>query len=180
MTSVYTGVSASTGIVLIEPATTGGHPMLWNPVGSGVNVAIRRLELSYVTGDNAPVALEWASVINAGSTYATGAPIATATIVAPVGILGRPTANNKARWVPTVNTFTGTPPAYLRAAGIALFTGIAGTAVAPFILRAKYSADDFVLGPGNAVCLCTNHNAGSNATTTAAFQIGLTWEEVPL
>ncbi len=179
MGAVYTGVSASTGIALIEPATGGGHPTLWNPVGSGVTVSVRLLELSYVTGDNAPVALEWAHVLNAGSTYATGAPIATATIVAPVGILGRPSADNRARWSPTVNTFT-VAPAYLRAAGIALFTGIASTAVAPFVLRAKYAADDFTIGPGVAVCLCTNHNAGSNATTTAAFQIGLTWEEIPL
>ncbi len=177
--ATYTGVSASGGIVLIEPATGGGHPTLWNPVGSGVNVAIRRLELSYVTGDNAPVALEWATVANAGSTYATGSPIATATIVAPVGVLGLPSADNRARWSPTVNTFT-VAPAYLRAAGIALFTGVAATAMAPFVLRVKYAADDFVIGPGNAICLCTNHNAGSNATTTAALQVAVTWQEIPL
>jgi hypothetical protein len=173
----YTGVTVSTGAVLIEPATTGGHPTLWNPAGSNVTVAIRRLELSYVTGDNAPIAIEWAWVDFAGAAYATGSPVATATIVAPIGRLGTP-ASNKAKWSPTTNTFTAVP-SYLRASGVALFTGIATTARAPFVLRADYDADDFVIGQGVAVCLCTAHNAGSNATTTAAFQIAVTWEELP-
>lgn len=173
----YTGVSASTGIALIEPATTGGHPTLWNPAGSRVTLGIRRLELSYVSGDNAPIALEWAVVTQAGSTYATGAPIATATVVAPVRL--GPVPTNKGLWVPTTNTFTAAP-AYLRAAGIALFTGVAGTAVAPCLLCARYEAEEFVVGPSMAVCLCVAHNAGSNATTTALFQVGVTWEEVAI
>lgn len=177
--ATFTGVSASTGIVLIEPATTGGHPTLWNPAGSDVNIAIRRLELSYVTGDNAPIGLQWSWVQFAGSNHATGSPIATATIVAPIGTLGLPSPNNRARWSPTTNTFTVAPP-YLRSVSMALFTGVAATAVAPYVLRAAYEADDFVIGPGNAVCLCCVHNAGSNATTTAAFQVGLTWEEIAL
>lgn len=169
----YTGVSATGGIALIVAATTGGHPTLWNPQGSGVNVAIRRLELSWVSGNNAPGALMWAAVVNAGTTHATGAPIATATIVAPLTTLGEG-ASNKAKWSPTTNTFTAAP-AYYRTAGISLFTGISSTAVAPFVLQRDYENDEFVLGPSSAVCLCTQA-----ATTTALFQVAVTWEEIAI
>lgn len=170
----YTGVSASAGIALIVPATTGGHPTLWNPQGSDVNVHVRLLELSYVSGNNAPTAIEWAWVANAGSNFGTGAPIATATIVAPnPSVLGSG-SDNVAKWSPTTNTFTAAP-AFLRPAGLSLFTGVAATAVAPFVLRASYEQYDFVIGPGTAICLCTQA-----ATTTALFQVGVTWEEVAL
>jgi hypothetical protein len=168
---LYTGSSASTGIALIVPGTTGGHPTLWNPADSDINISIVRLELGWVSGNNAPGAVEWAYVLNAGSTHATGAPIATATLVAPVGVLGGAVAN-KGKWAPTVNTFTAAP-VFLRSAGISLFTGISTTAVAPFALRTDYDGD-FVIGPGTAVCLCTQM-----ATTTAVFQVSLTWEEIP-
>ena len=167
----FTGVSASTGIALIVPATTGGHPTLWNPASSDVNVAIRRLELSWVSGNNAPTAIEWAAVLSAGVTHATGAPIATATIVSPNGTLGSG-VSNRAKWSPTTNTFTAAP-VYLRPAGISLFTGIGTTAVAPFTLVVTYEADEFVLAESTAVCLCTQA-----ATTTALFQVAVTWEEI--
>lgn len=167
----FTGVSASAGIALIVPATTGGHPTLWNPEGSGVNVHVRALDLSYVSGNNAPTAIEWAAVTNAGSSIGTGAPIVTATLVAPTGVLGEG-ADNEARWSPTTNTF-GAAPSFLRPTGISLFTGVAATAVAPFVSQVKYDQGDFVIAPGNAVCLCTQA-----ATTTALFQVAVSWEEV--
>jgi hypothetical protein len=167
----YTGVSASTGIALIVPATTGGHPTLWNPSGSGVRLHVRKLALSYVSGNNAPTAIEWASVSPAGSTHGTGSPIATATIVAPTGIYGSG-ASNLAKWSPTTNTFTAAP-AYLRPTGLSLFTGVAATAVAPFALSVAYDEDEFVIAPDAAICLCTQA-----ATTTALFQVAVTWVEV--
>lgn len=167
----FTGVSASTGIALIVPATTGGHPTLWNPTDSGVYVHVRLLELSWVSGNNAPGAVEWAGVTNTGSAVATGAPIATATLVAPVGRYGEG-VNNRAKWSPTTNTFTAAP-AFIRPAGISLFTGIGTTAVAPFVLRAAYEQDDFVLAPGSAASVCFQ-----TTTTTALFQVGVTWEEI--
>src|SRR3990167_3316600 len=72
---LYTGVSASGGIALIVPATTGGHPTLWNPADSGRNLSLIRLALSWVSGNNAPGAVEWASVTATGSAIATGAAI---------------------------------------------------------------------------------------------------------
>lgn len=169
---LYTGVSASGGIALIVPATTGGHPTLWNPSDSGRYLSIVRLALSWVSGNNAPTALEWAYTLNAGSQVATGGVIATATRVAPVGVLGG-NLDNKGIWSPTTNTFA-VAPVFLRPTGMALFTGIGTTAVAPFVLRADYDGD-FVIGPGTAVSLCSQA-----ATTTAVFQVAVTWEELPL
>ena len=169
---LYTGVSAVGGIALITPATGGGHPTLWNPVDSGHYVSVVLLELSWVSGNNAPGAIEWAYTLNAGSTHATGAPIATATLVAPVGVLGG-ALTNKAKWSPTTNTFT-VAPVFLRPTGLSLFTGVAATAVAPFALRADYDGN-FVIAPGTAISLCTQA-----ATTTALFQVAITWEEVSI
>jgi len=169
----FTGSSASTGIALIVPATTGGHPTLWNPANSDVYVHVRRLSLSYVSGNNAPGAIEWAAVENAGSTHGTGAPIATATLVAAVQRLGEG-SSAKAKWSPTTNTFTAAP-VFTRAAGLSLFTGVAATAVAPFPLMAFYEQDEFVLAPGVAICLCSQMS-----TTTALFQVSVTWEEIDI
>jgi hypothetical protein len=169
---LYTGTSASTGIALIAPAAGGGHPTLWNPAGSGVNVSVVKLMLSWVSGNNAPGAIEWAYVLNTGSSVATGAPIATATLVGPLGILGG-TWTPKAKWSPTTNTFTAAP-VFLRPTGLSLFTGISTTAVAPFTMIENYDGD-FVIGPGTAICLCTQM-----ATTTAVFQVGVTWEEAQI
>jgi hypothetical protein len=55
-----------------------------------------------------------------------------------------------------------------------LFTGVAATATAPFVLRAEY-AGDFVLSPGNAASLCYQ-----TTTTTALFQVTVSWEEIPI
>ncbi len=170
---LYTGVSASGGIALIVPATGGGMPTLWNPSDSGRYLSLVRLELSYVSGNNAPCALEWATTANTGAAVGTGAPIATLTRVAPVGVLGG-ALDNKGVWSPTTNTFTTTAPAYLRPAGISLFTGVAATAVPPFVLRTDYNGD-FVIAPGNSISL-----ANQTTTTTALFQVAVTWEEIPV
>jgi hypothetical protein len=169
---VYTGSNASTGLALIAPATGGGHPTLWNPSDSGRVLSIVRLRLGYVSGNNAPTCLEWAVTLNTGSAIATAAPILTGTRVAPVGVIGG-VLDNKGVWLPTTNTFTAAPT-FLRSAGISLFTGVAATATTPFSMEASYDGD-FVLAPGVAISLCTQA-----ATTTAVFQISVTWEELPV
>lgn len=171
--NVYKGLSASAGIALIVPATTGGHPTLWNPTGSGVNASIIRLSLSYVSGANAPTAIEWAATLNAGSNVGTGSPIATFTTVNPSAGLVGGSVNNKVRWAPTTNTFTAAPVFY-EPTGIGLDTMAAASTNAPFTINVDY---DGMLGlaPGTALSLCTQA-----ATTTALFQVMVVWEEVPI
>lgn len=169
----FFGSSASGGIALIVPATGGGHPTLWNPSGSNVNLSIIRLEMGWVSGNNAPGAIEWATTANTGAQAATGSPILTATLVAPTSALIGGTGSALGRWSPTTNTFTAAP-SFARSAGLSLFTGISSTAVAPFQMRAEYDGD-FQLAPGNAVSLCFQ-----TTTTTAVFQITVVWEEIPI
>lgn len=168
---VFCGVTASTGIALIVPATTGNHPTLWNPLGSGVNINLIRLELSYVSGNNAPTAIEWAQTTSTGNTVATGAPIATFTGVAPVNAMLGGLATSNVRWAPAVNTYTAAP-VFVRPTGLSLFTGVAATAVAPFSMIVNYDGD-FGIAPGVAISLCTQA-----ATSTALFQVSVVWEEV--
>jgi len=166
---VYTGVGASTGIALIAPAAGGGHPTLWNPSDSDVYLSIIRLEMGHRTGTHKPGGIEWASTLNTGASVATGAPILTFTVVAPIALAGG--LQNKGQWSPTVNTFTAAP-VFLRPAGIGCLTLAAATDAAPYTMRVQYDGD-FVLAPGTAVSLCFQA-----ATTTAVFQVAVTWEEL--
>lgn len=167
---LFLATSAQAGIALIVAATTGGHPTLWNPLGSRRVLSIRRLDLSWLSGNNAPTGLEWDSTLNAGSQVATGAPILTATKVAVLNANGGDAVDSKAIWSPTTNTFTAAP-AFYYPAGISLFTGIGTTAVAPFVLSQEYGGA-LRIPPGTALSLCSRA-----ATTTALFQVGIVFEE---
>lgn len=171
--NLWMGLSASTGIALIAPATGGGHPTLFNPVGSAVNLSLVRLTLGYVSGNNAPTCIEWASTLNAGSQAATGAAILTATAVAPTNCVIGGTGTNKVIWSPTVNTFTAAP-VFVMPTGFSLFTGVAATATTPFTMIADYDGT-LIVAPGAAISLCTQA-----ATTTALFQVCVVWEAIPL
>ena len=171
--NMYIGNSAATGIALIVAATTGGHPTLWNPTGSGVNLSILKLELGYVSGNNAPGSLVWAITERAGAQQATAGAILTATkVAAQPAVFGGP-SRSKAIWSPTTNTFTAAP-AVARSTGLSLFTGVAATAVAPFPMIADYDGD-FVIAPDTAVSLCS-----IQATTTSLLLVSVLWEEIPI
>lgn len=171
--NVFYGATASAGIALIVPATTGNHPTLWNPQGSGVTLSLVRLALSYVSGNNAPTAIEWASTLTTGSQAATGSPILTFTKVTPSPALVGGTGVSKAYWAPAVNTYTAAP-AFIAPTGLSLFTGVAATAVAPFTMIVDYDGH-LGVAPGAAISLCTQA-----ATTTALFQVAVFWEEIPI
>lgn len=170
---LHMAVSASGGIALLVPATGGGHPTLWNPKGSGVNLDVRRLSLTWVSGNNAPGAVEWAQTAEAGAQVGTGSPIITATKVATTNVITGGPVDTKAYWSPTTNTFTAAP-VFLRGTGISLFTGIGTTAVAPFSLTADYDGD-LIVGDGTALSLCFQ-----TTTTTALFQVCIIYEVVPV
>lgn len=175
--NVFKGLSASTGIALIVPATTGNHPTLWNPQGSTANLSIIRLALSYVSGTNAPTALEWAVTTGAGSQIGTAAPIVTFTSVAPTqGVLGgtgKSSTTPQGRWAPTTNTFTAAP-VFTEPTGFALDTMAAASTNAPFSMIVDYDGM-LIVAPNTAISLCSQA-----ATTTALFQVMVVWEEIPL
>lgn len=169
----FYGSSASGGIAILVPATGGGHPTLWNPSDSGVNVNMIKLELSYVSGAHAPGAFEWALTQNTGNAAATAAPIATATLVDAVPCMIGSGFKSKAKWSPTTNTFTAAPT-FTRAVGFGLHTALAATAINADVFVANYDGD-LGLAPGNALSLCYQ-----TTTTTALFQVTISWEEIPV
>lgn len=168
---MFIATSATGGIALIVSATTGGHPTLWNPLGSGRILNIKRLLLAYVSGTNAPGSLAWNLTSPAGAQVATAGAILTATAVAVVNAAAGGPVDSKAIWSPTTNTFTAAPT-YYRPTNLSLFTGAAATAVAPFTLGEEYDGDFLVL-PGAAVSLVS-----VQATTTSLFRVMVLFEEV--
>ena len=171
--NVYFGTTLTAGIALIVAATTGNHPSLWNPAGSGFVASLVKLTMSYISGANAPTALYWHLTQNAGSAIGTAAPVVTWTNVAPVNCrLGSSNASAM-KWAPAVNTYTAAPP-YLCGVGVSLDTMASTSTNAPFVISIDYDGV-MQLPPGNVLSLCTQAS-----TTTALFNVTLYWEELPV
>jgi hypothetical protein len=170
---MFIASTLTAGIALIVAATTGNHPTLWNPSDSGVLLEIVELELSWISGVNAPGALYWHETANAQEHAAALHPILTFTEVAAVNALRGSAVTSKAKWAPAVNTYTAAP-AYLMPTGISLNTMAAASANAPFILSKRYDGK-LVLKPGVALSLCSQMN-----TTTALFGVNVWYIETPM
>jgi len=172
--NTYYGMSTTAaGIALIVAATGGGHPTLFNPAGSGVNLSVTHLYLTYTGGTTALNGIVWAYTLNAGSTQATGAGIATMTRVAPVNALIGSQNVAKGQWSNTANTFTAAPVVFA-GIGVGLTAMTAAVTLNPFTIVIPY--DGFlVLSPGTAISLCT-----TTGTTTATFNVTVVWEEIPI
>lgn len=179
----YQVSNAAAGIALITPATTGNHPTLWNPSNSGVYASIRSLTLSYVSGTNAPTAVEWATTAATGASIGTGLPIVTFTQVTygtqTTSGSFTPTYNGfsagtaKCLWSPAVNTYT-VLPTYWRPTGLSLATMAANSTPAPFTIKIDYMGT-LGIAPGVALSLCTQA-----ATTTALFQVCIEYDEIAI
>jgi len=169
--NMFVAQAATAGIALIVAATTGNHPTLWNPAGSGVVLEIVSLELVWISGVNAPGALYWHETNPAGSNIAaTGSPVITFTHVAQSNMFRGSEKVSKARWAPATCTFA-VAPTFLMGAGISLNTMAAASTNAPFVLKRDYEGG-FIVGPGVAISLCTQA-----ATTTALMGVNIFYVE---
>lgn len=171
---LFIATTVVTGIALITTATTGNHPTIWNPAGSGVNLSIIEVSLMGIAaGTHAPTGIGWYRTASAGSSIATGAPIVTFTEVAPIPCLVGSGITSVAKWAPATCTFT-TAPAYYCGIDLTLATYVVTAVVPPWSAVKKY---DGMLGiaPGNAMSLC------STATTTTALLVAkIVYEEIPI
>jgi hypothetical protein len=91
---------------LLVAATTGGHPTLWNPLGSGKVAYVGSMAISWLSGTNTAGSILAAVTSNTGGAIGTAAPIVTFTQVAQIG---NPGFGSAMRWSPTTNTFTAAP-----------------------------------------------------------------------
>ena len=112
---IYTILSQA----IILSATTGGHPTIINPVGSGRNFVPLALRIAWISTAYTAGAVAWALTRNSGTGAATAAPILTATLVAQINARMGQNLNNTSKmlWSPTTNTFTAAP-VVVAAAGI--------------------------------------------------------------
>lgn len=162
---------ADAGIALIVSATTGNHPTLWNPLGSGKIVYILRLYLGWLSGNIATCSLLWNITTGAGANKGTAAPIATFTEVATIPALAGSSSASACKWAPAVCTFAAAPATYM-STGINLAATTAAAATTNLV--ADYDGHIALL-PGTAISLTS-----AQATTTALFQGGIIYAELPL
>ncbi len=158
---------------LLLSATTGGHPTVFNPAGSGVIFVPVSLCIGFISGTTVIGSANIATTTGAGAGAATGAAILTATAVAAkTAFRGCPTVfASGVIWSPTTNTFTAAPT-------VEYSTGIELGAVAPSAGSGVYSHDfngRLAYYPGTAMSV-----VNSVTTSTALFSITIVGIEVPL
>lgn len=156
---------------LLLSATTGGHPTVINPLGSGVNFVPLGLSVSWTSGTTVigSVLIAATKKVAAIATGA-GSPILTATQVAPENALIGCGAVGKTLWSPTTNTFTAAPTVIM-AAGINLAPA---DPVSGFQAFVKFDGCP-VFAPGSAMSITY-----SVTTTTALLHTTIFGVEVPV
>ena len=157
---IYTILSQA----LIISATTGGHPTILNPSGSGRNFVPLALRVAWISTAYTAGALAWAITRNAGAGAATAAPVATATIVAQVNArVGIGTSNtSKMLWSPTTNTFTAAPTVFAA-------TGIGHVVTATDTADYATYNGEIVIEPGNALSLVYTVTTMTSLVTTTIW-----------
>jgi hypothetical protein len=163
---MYHATTLTGGIALIVAATTGNHPSLWNPQGSGYVAEIVRLDVAWISGATAPTALYWMRTAAAGASIGTAAPVVTWTNVTPVNARTDLAPDTIMQWAPAVCTFAAVPVFY-KGTGIGLGTG--APTVVPSVIYHDYDGSVLV-GPGTVLSLCSQA-----ATTTALYQVSVTY-----
>ena len=157
---IYTMLSQA----LILSATSGGHPTIINPIGSGRLFVPLALRIAWISTAYTAGAVAWALTRNSGTGAATAAPILTATLVAQINARMGVNTNNTSKmlWSPTTNTFTAAPTV-VAAAGIS------------HIVTATDSADyatydgELVLEPGNALSLVYTVTTATSLVSTTIW-----------
>lgn len=163
-TFVYT----ITGQALLLSATTGGHPTVINPAGSGVIFVPLAIRIGFVSGTTVIGSVLLGTTLNAA--VGTGATIPTATVVAAKSAMRGGGAVSRCIWSPTTNTFTAAPT-------IDFATGINLGAAAPTGSGAYEVKLDGAVAyyPGTAMSVCY-----SVTTSTALFTTSIIGLEIPV
>jgi len=170
---VFTGNAAAAGQVLPIFSGTAQKFGLWNPAGSGVDVELIRLALTYVDTTGAAGGYVLALVANAPANLGTGAAITAFT----EGALGTDIFNArvgsgaapKAKFTPSAATVTA--PIILRHLGLnQLVTTAADATTVPWRAVEEFDGD-LILPPGNAVFVA------GNIATLSKWACSLTWKE---
>jgi hypothetical protein len=152
---------------LILSATTGGHPTVINPAGSGKNFVPLSLRIAFTSGTTVIGSVLLAQTLNV--VVGTGATVPTATLVAAKPAYVGSGKQSAMQWSPTTNTFTAAPTVICSALnlGAAAPTGT-GTYETSF-------DGSLVFAPGTACSIVY-----SVTTSTALFHVTLIGAEIPI
>ena len=161
------------GQALLLAATTGGHPTVINPMGSGVLFVPLLLTVSFVSGTTVIGSVVVADTLNiSGIIGGAGTPIVTATLVAPVNAYRMGSGSPFGLlWLPTTNTFTAAPTVN-EATSINL--GAASPTAGGNTFKHTFDGAT-VYGPGSAMLVCY-----SVTTSTALFTTTIKGLVIPL
>lgn len=161
-----------TGQALLVAATTGGHPTLINPKGSGYVFVPLSLTVSFVSGTTVIGSVVIGTTTNvSGVSTGAGSPILTATLATPVNAYRGGGYATSMLWSPTTNTFTAAPTideATCINLGAADPTNSGGP-------HKHYFDGMTIYPPGSAMSVCY-----SVTTSTALYTVTLKGIEIPL
>jgi len=168
---VFTGNIASAGVILPIFSNTTQQVGLWNPIGSGVDIVLLRLGLTYVSGTGAAGGYVLGYLANAPAAIGTGLAITAFTETAAISSYPGGGFSSVAKFAQGA-TITVTAPTVKRHLGINqnAFTA-AGTGQMPYDVERSFFGLE-VLTPGTAVFVA------GNIATLATFSGGITWAEI--
>jgi hypothetical protein len=172
--TLFMGNVPVAGAALLVPATTGLHPTLWNPAGSGYIASLVSISITHISGTITIGCPILAYTFNAGSAIGTAAPIVTFTSVVPTPCkIGTQSGRSNMLWAPTTCTFVAAPT-FLMGLGMGFFPVTDATAALPINCSVDFDGK-LMVPPGTALSVCYNVT-----TSTALFSTSLVWEEIPL
>jgi hypothetical protein len=167
---VFHGNVAAAGVVLPIFSATTQTLGLWNPVGSGKDLILLNIALTYVDTTGAAGGYVLAQLTNAPAAIGTGLAITAFTETAAIPAYNGAAQSSVAKFGQGA-TLTVTAPTVKRHLGLSqnAFTA-AGTGQMAFVNRIDFSGEE-VLAPGTAVFVA------GNIATLAKWSGSLTWAE---
>lgn len=169
--NMFTYYIASQALLL--SATTGGHPTVINPIGSGKDFIPVAIRVGFTSGTTVIGSVLLAETLAVGGGAATAAPIATATLVQTSirnAYRGGGTAKNSVMlWSPTTNTFTAAPSVIMPVLNLGA-AAPTGTGTYESVLDGG-----LIFGPGTAMSVVY-----SVTTSTALLHVTILGVEIPI
>jgi hypothetical protein len=169
---VFTGNAAAAGFVLPIYSNTTQQFSLWDPVGSGVDLVILRISMSYIDTTGAAGGYVLGYLPNAPAAIGTGLAITAFTETAPINNYLGSGRVSKAKFAQG-STITVTAPSILRHLGLNqnAFTAN-GTGQMFYRSDYEFGFGDVVLTPGSALFLAGNIALLAKAAPT------IVWAEI--
>ena len=162
----FSGGTAATGVAPGTAIGTTAAFSLYNPPGTGVNLAILKATMGYVSGTLGAGVVHWLANTNVAAAASTGTAITAVNCLLGGGIAaqGKPLTTVTLPVAPTIMR----PFCSLQAS-------LASTAVEPWQIVEEVDGE-IIVAPGCTISL--HGTAAAGATPLVVF--GLTWEELPV